>query len=474
MAEYDKGFTTLDQETVYDDLPVEGKLPNWLRGTLIRNGPGKFEVGKQAYNHWFDGLAMLHRFTVNNGDVSYANRFLESRDYTDSVKSGKPSLRAFATDPCMSVFQRVMAVFDNKMTDNSNINVVRWADRFIALTESPFAIEFDPVTLETTAHRDFNDHVLKRAATTAHPHTDPVTGEIFNFAVRFNVPSSAYRIYTIDPKTDTRRVLCDVPVQRPSYIHSFGLTERYAVIVAYPLTVSVPDLAFSGRAFIQNYVWNPDDSTRFQLIDRKEGQLVATFEAEAFFAFHHINAYDEGDEVVVDIVAYPDDRAITGLYLDKVREGDKSVIPSGEVRRYRLNPAAKVIRQTRLSETLIELPRIHEAHYTRPYHYIYGISTNPIDHNGFPNQLAKVDVATGVANIWYEAGCYPGEPVFVPAPDGKAEDDGVVLSVVLDITTNKSFMLVLDASNLSEIARAQVPHHIPFGFHGQFYDSVIG
>jgi len=58
--------------------------------------------------------------------------------------------------------------------------------------------------------------------------------------------------------------------------------------------------------------------------------------------------------------------------------------------------------------------------------------------------------------------------VFVRRPDGSGEDDGVLLSVVLDAQAQRSFLLVLDAADLHELARAQVPHHIPFGFHGQF------
>ena len=58
--------------------------------------------------------------------------------------------------------------------------------------------------------------------------------------------------------------------------------------------------------------------------------------------------------------------------------------------------------------------------------------------------------------------------MFVARPDAEGEDDGVLLSVVLDADAGTSFLLVLDARDLSELARAEVPHHIPFGFHGQF------
>ena len=58
--------------------------------------------------------------------------------------------------------------------------------------------------------------------------------------------------------------------------------------------------------------------------------------------------------------------------------------------------------------------------------------------------------------------------MFVAAPGAAGEDEGVLLSVVLDAPRETSFLLVLDATDLGEIARARVPHAIPFGFHGQF------
>lgn len=84
----------------------------------------------------------------------------------------------------------------------------------------------------------------------------------------------------------------------------------------------------------------------------------------------------------------------------------------------------------------------------------------------FLNQLVKVDVIQHSARTWFEEDSYPGEPVFVAAPDAISEDEGVVLSVVLDGQKGTSFLLVLDAASFTEVARAEVPHHIPLGFHG--------
>src|ERR1700680_3931236 len=103
QSKFKLGFTSLENEVSIDKLSVKGNIPMWLSGTLIRNGPAKFEVGNQNYRHWFDGLAMLHKFSFRNGEVSYANRFLESNAYKKAKETGKISFGEFATDPCRSI-----------------------------------------------------------------------------------------------------------------------------------------------------------------------------------------------------------------------------------------------------------------------------------------------------------------------------------------------------------------------------------
>src|SRR6202035_4229809 len=101
------GFKTLEQETTIAQLPLDGELPAWLTGSLLRTGPAKFEIGEQRMRHWFDGLAMLHRFTVADGQVAYGSRFLESRSYRAAQAEGRMVYGEFATDPCRSLFKRV-------------------------------------------------------------------------------------------------------------------------------------------------------------------------------------------------------------------------------------------------------------------------------------------------------------------------------------------------------------------------------
>jgi carotenoid cleavage dioxygenase-like enzyme len=247
-------------------------------------------------------------------------------------------------------------------------------------------------------------------------------------------------------------------------MHAFGMSGRHLILAEYPLRVNPLKLAFSGKPFIQNYVWKPRESTKFQVIDRETGALRGTYETEAFFCFHHVNAFERagGNELVVDLIAYDDPSIIDALYLeaDQVR----GPIPSTELRRYVIDLDGGGVSVEKLAED-VELPRIdYGRHNARPYRYVYCSRST----DKWFDQLVKVDVGGGGEAVWAAPGCHPGEPIFVREPGTEDEDAGVVLSVVLDAAAGRSFLLILDARSFEELGRAEAPHHIPFGFHGQF------
>ena len=460
-TDYRAGFKTLEEERTLDSLEVDGSLPAWLVGSLVRTGPAKFEVGERRLNHWFDGLAMLHRFSFAEGRVSYRNRFLESRAYRAAKETGEISYSEFATDPCRGLFKRVQSIFSPKISDNANVNVTRLGDRLVAMTETPLPVIFDRATLAAAGVSS----PAPGQHTTAHPHLDPKTGEGVFYATKFG-PRTSYRLYARQD-TSSQREIAKLSVSRPAYMHSFGMTERYAVLAECPLVVNPPEIPLSGRPFIENFRWRPERGTRFIVFDRQAGKVRAEIQGEPFFCFHHVNAFEEGDELVVDLTAYEDDEIVRCFYLDGLR-GATVEFPRAELRRYRLPLSGGDARRETIAEGF-ELPRInYRRNNGRPYRFVYG-NYGPVGEAGtFLSTIQKGDVTTGEVSEWAESGSYPGEPVFVPAPDARAEDEGVLLSVVLDARRETSYLLVLDASDLGEIARARVPHVIPFGFHGQY------
>ena len=456
------GFSTLDREVVVDELPLSGELPAWLSGSLLRTGPAKFEVGEQRMRHWFDGLAMLHRFTIQHGQVSYGNRFLESRSYKAAREQGRIVYGEFATDPCRSLFKRVQSLFSpgSALPDNANINVARLGERFIAMTETPLPVQFDPHTLKAAGVRPYE---VPGQLSTAHPHGDRASGGMLNYAAKLGARSS-YRFFEVGAKASKSRVITSLPVKEPAYMHSFGLTERWLVLAEFPFVVNPLALALSGRPYIENYRWKPELGTRFTLVDRANGKTCGGFQTDACFAFHHVNAYEDDGEVVVDLCAYPDPHIIEDLYLERLRAGKPVALAT--LTRFRLRLADRSVRHQQLGDAKIELPRVNYARNNeRPYRYVWG---NGNGADGWLEQILKVDTADGTTLSWSQPSCYPGEPVFVARPEAEHEDDGVLLSVVLDAEKARSFLLVLDAADLSELARAHAPHHIPFGFHGAF------
>src|SRR4029078_2125788 len=102
---YATGCAHLENEVAPTQLARSGEFPAWLTGSLVRTGPAKFDVGSTTVNHWFDGLAMLHRFNFADGAVTYANRFLRSDSYCEAAVKGSLARGEFATDPCRTLFQ---------------------------------------------------------------------------------------------------------------------------------------------------------------------------------------------------------------------------------------------------------------------------------------------------------------------------------------------------------------------------------
>ncbi len=478
-----QGFADLDAEVVIDSLPVTGELPSWLRGTLVRNGPGRWGLGDGlTVRHWFDGLAMLHRFTIADGSVSYANRYLDTPQHRHVRATGQVGYREFATDPCRSLFRRIVSAFaPGEPGTNASVSVLRDAeDRFLALTETPMMLEFDLDSLGTSGLVGFEDD-LDLSWQSAHPQLDVASGGVLNHATRFGARSS-YAVYRVAAGTRRRELIATIAARRPAYMHSFGQTERYVVLAESPLTVDPLALVLSGRSYAEELTWNPDQPTRFHVIDKATGEVAFVQETEAFFSFHHVNAFEQDGEVVVDLVAYPDDAIVSRFYLDLLRD---DTVPSvgatvGELRRYRLAPGVGAATAQVLSPEGIELPRIDDDAAGRPYDRVWGVGQRA----GWTDQLVRIDPRTGGSLVWHEEGCFPGEPVIVSAPrhrDDAAGRDGagathdvasVVLSVVLDAARGRSFLLVLDPDTAVEIARAELPHHVPFGFHGAFFPGA--
>ena len=480
------GFHSLREETDVS-IPVSGSLPDWLDGSLIRNGPGAFSFpAGSSVDHWFDGFAMLYRFTfdpatsgssADGATVHYRNRFLRTDAY-EAARRGEFE-GGFATGE--TTLRSRLATFLAAPYDNTNIIAERMGREYVALTESPRKVQFDPNQLHTTGHVEYDDDVPSGQLSCAHLKRDPATGVLLNVDTAFG-RTSHYHVHAMTPAGDRRHV-GSVGTDRPAYMHSFALTPQYVVLTEFPLRLDPRRFLRPGRQapFIEQFEWEPDRGTRVIVMDRTTGAVVAEPVTDAVFGFHHVNAFERanGTELVFDLETVPDATTIDSLYLENLRAGEMGAI-AGRIERFSVDLGTGEASRYGPSEASVTrellydgsaLPTVSPAHWCRHHRYIYAMGMDtPVTE--WARRVEKLDTDTGTVQTFDSGGDYFGEPVFVPAPDPDAEDDGVVLTVALDTAADRSRLLVLAGDTLEERARATLPHAAPFDFHGRYFPEL--
>lgn len=475
-GEFAVGFRSLSTELTDVPLPVEGTLPAWLEGRLLRNGPAQFEIAGKRCNHWFDGLAMLHRFQIGDGKVVYRNRFLKSKQYEAATERQTFAYDQFGTNPQRGWVGTLLTTLDYALSygNNNVVNFGVFGGAFVAISETPLAVEFNPDTLETVGPLDLGWNLLVMTDL-AHPLYDDTRQQVVGVGTFILPGLSRYKVWTLPFGSRKRTILAEIPVDDPAFIHSFGLSENYVIVIEPPLVCSPSHLVVSqitGIPFIANFRWSPDRLTRWHVVDRNTGEICGRFTSPPFFFFHTIQATEDlgTGTLQVDVIGYNDATVVEATYLSSLLGPNGGVISHATARRYTVPirgegglPDPRI-----LSDAHIEMPWTSAPGAHAPYRWLWGLSYDkPGD---FQNQIIKIDThderRAKNTKRWQVRGCYPSEPIFVPRPGATDDDDGVLLSVVVDGRNQTSFLLVLDAATLEEVARALVPHVIPFGLHG--------
>ncbi len=462
--QYALGFLDDLNELSAESLVVQGTMPNWLDGWLIKNGPAMFYVGGRQLAHWFDGFAKLHKFDIAGQQISYSCRFLQSQSYRAASGDGKLIRHEFASSPEFGLFDKIKAVVAPPLTDNTNVNILHVADNWLALTETHCMMKFLPESLDTVAPFKFDDTISAQIST-AHPLFDPQTGAIFNLHVELSL-SNHYLISYLQPgrASNKRQILARIPVKRPAYMHSFAQSKRYIIVIESPLRLRTADLIFGLKPYIECYEWLKNTGTRFTVIDKENGSYIGCECADRFF-FHQVNAFDSNDVIMLDLLTYPDAAVLDSLRLANLHAQGAVQIPRLE--RFQINLTTKQVQTARIGSCAIELPSINnQLANSAAYHYVYGAGAS--SEFSFLNQVTKIDVEARSHTSWSRPNCYYGEPLFVARPNGAGEDNGVLLCLEVDGVQKCSRLVIIDAHSMQLIAEAKIPNMVPFGFHAVY------
>jgi carotenoid cleavage dioxygenase len=428
-------YAPVANEVTTTELAVTGSLPAALSGRYLRNGPNPLSPPEPSTYHWFSGDGMVHGIRLRDGRAEwYRNRWVRSADVARAL--GEP----VHPGPVHA-----------DMDFASNTNVIGHAGRTFAIVEAgarPYELTYE---LDTIGPTDFGGTLP--GGYTAHPKRDPATGELHAISYYWGWGNLVQ--YTVIDTAGVVRKTVDVEVGGPVSVHDMSLTERYVVIYDLPVIFDLED-AMSGVRF--PYRWDPDYRARVGLLDREGGAGdVRWFDVEPCYVFHPMNAYDDGDRVVLDVVRH-------ARMFDTQRLGPDEGPPTLE--RWSVDLTRGKVVEERLDDRGQEFPRVDERVVGRRHRYGYDgafleAETALIKHD--------LDRRTSEVRLLASAGG-ASEAVFVPSGSNAAEDDGWVLSLVYDPDRDTSDLLVLNASDFTGDPQAVVhlPQRVPFGFHGNW------
>lgn len=462
LPPYQQVTAGLLDEHDYRVSQIDGELPRELTGTLYRIGPGKYQVGRTLLHNIFDGDGMISQFILDGRSVRFRNRYVRTRHFEHGQKSSTVRFRGTGTQIPGGFLANVGRLPENV----ANTNIVHCADGLLALWEIGNPYRIDPETLETLGSTDFGGNLGYLGAFSAHPKWDPVTGDMYNFGLDV-LPTPRLRTYRID-RTGRLTKLATVPMLDLPWNHDFALTEKYLVFVLDPILPDIAKIALSTTSFVDSLEFKPRKGTRFVLVPRRGGP-ARIIEHEALLHVHFTNAYDDGDDVVVELPRLETDWDKLSRMTGMVNRTDLGIpeYPDSTLVRYRITARGRIIEE-QLSDRSGEFPQFDWRRGTRKHRYTYFAG------KGGParlfNAVVKVDTETGVTTGCDLGPSSVGEPLFVPRHPDAAEDDGWLLALNHQLDEDRSQLVVLDAGDLERgpLATAWLEHHVPWGFHGTF------
>ncbi|MGK7930102.1 MAG: carotenoid oxygenase family protein [Microcystaceae cyanobacterium] len=479
-----KGYDSQPNEENYWIEDIEGHIPTDLSGTLFRNGPGLLEVQGTPLTHPFDGDGMVSAFSfMGDGRVHFRNRFVRTEGYVAEQEKGEMLYRGvFGAKKPGGLLNNI---FDLKIKNIANTNVIYWGDKLLALWEAAQPYRLNPATLDTVGLETF-DGLLNIGSSlqggdsiSAHPWIDPCSEMdnnqpcLVNFAIKPGL-SSKITIYEFDVKGEVRRQHSHA-VPGFCFIHDFAITPNYCIFLKNAVSFNPIPYFFGVRGAGECVNFEQGKPAQIIIIPRKEPyDEVITIEADAGFVFHHANAFEDDNQLYLDSICY---EALSQIQPGKsYRETDFSKLEPGQLWRFTLNLEDKSVKKQLIEQRSCEFPTLNPNNVGRDYRYLYIGATHNKTGNAPLQAILKLDLLTGEDFIHsFAPRGFISEPVFVPHPNATKEDEGWILALIYDAKHHRSDLVILDAQNIegSPLAILHLKQHIPYGLHGNWTEHVF-
>jgi carotenoid cleavage dioxygenase-like enzyme len=449
-------YAPVNDELHVTNLEVIGKIPDDLFGIYMRNGPNP-QFQPITYTYPFDGDGMVHAVYIDNGQASYKNRYIETFELLAERRAGKALYGGFKcpVPPDPNFVGENADPFKN----GAFIHIIQHANQYLALFEpgTPYIVNEQLDTIGTWTPQGAKG----KFEVGAHPRLCPKTGDIWMMKYDFQPPFLS--VYRID-KFGVLQQSFDIEKSYSTMMHDFALTENYLIFFDCPLVFDVNNLT-SGQDLIR---WRPELGVRIGVMSRETGR-VQWFQTESFFVFHFANAYEQGQEIIVDFVRHAE---LNLSKLETLKTGRKTSPPT--LYRSKIHLLSQTVQHEQLDDRSVEFPRIKEDINSLRHRFIYTPATlGNTDHLSplIKNALVKYDVEKCTSDIHDFGSAYEiDEAVFVPKATGTSEDDGYLMLFVYNKNDNNSELVILDAHSMKDkpLARIKMPRRVPHGLHGSW------
>jgi len=443
------------------DLEVEGIIPDDLNGVYLRNTENPLFEPIKRY-HPFDGDGMLHAISFEGGKARYANRFVRTDGFLAEQEASR-SLWAGITEHPSNAIARTGWGARTLMKDNASTDVVVHGGVALAsFYQCGELYRLDPRSLDDLGKTTWRGR-FPAEGVSAHQKVDEHTGELLFFNYGTEPPYMHYGVVSRDGELTN---YVDIPLPAPRLPHDMAFTENWSILNDLPLGWDVDALAngyYSNR-------FDRNRPSRFALIPRHgRTEDIRWFEADPTFVLHWTNAYEDGDEVVLDgfFQHNPTARGVPRMAgeFKGLETLDMNVLHP-RAHRWRFNLVTGETTEQVMSDRCTEFPMINGRHAGRRHRYSYNARCAPglFAFDG----LVKHDLDTGHEDVVdFPHGVFISETVMAPRDGSQAEDDGYLVTFTSDVDNDLSECLILDAAHPTEgpVARIRLPERIASGTH---------
>jgi carotenoid cleavage dioxygenase-like enzyme len=440
---------------------ISGSIPEGLRGSLYRNGPGRLQRGTTQVGHWFDGDGAVLGVHFTDKGATGVYRYVQTQGFKEEEQKGEFLYGNYGMTAPGPIWNQWFKPIKNA----ANTSVLALPDKLLALWEGGNPHALDLVTLETQGFDNLRQ-LESDAPYSAHPKVDPKTGEIFNFGIAAGI-NAVLRVYKSD-RTGNIIQQNSVQLDGLPLVHDFALAGQYLIFFVPPVRVNLLPAAIGLSSFSEALEWQPTKATNILIFDKETLNLVSRNETEPWFQWHFGHSYVDQDGLInIDFVRYPDFQ--TNQYLKEVATGETKTKTKGTLWRSRINPhTGKVIKLEEIFPKSCEFPVSSlplESQLPDTYLVVHrdGVDSSKEMYNA----IAKLDSRTETITIAdMGENRYPSEALYVL--DALNLNQGWVLTVVYDGNLERSEIVIFDSKHLNKepICRLGLPTVIPHSFHG--------